>query len=508
MHFHQSSFLLGAAALAGAVAVPAPIPDDVPVTVADIPTPSVLGADPLVYSSIAPPVNAETVTAAVTGETVTPTATDISSTAAAGINPSLVALITDLPSSIPPSLYSHISAAVPTDPASVAAIQSALAKLPSGVLPAQLASLASALLPAPSAGTKVKRDVAYNSASAVSKCSSNHWDCCTLPTGTAFPQLSSDTVQAFQTNNDYSSAAIGAKAPTGYGEAFNNLQGATQQDGYRGVYLLNTYSPNECATHCNNDAQCMSFNVYVERDPIVRPDYPGQDSACSNPPSTANVKCTLYGLPVSSQTATNKGQWQGGFQVVIAASNGYNKVTTTTPDTVVPLPDFSGPYGSKGNTVSLPGAIEDLSTYYLYEFYTGPYDPANCAKGCKANTAYNKEHLRDDNGRYTACNAFNAYITYADGVAKGTTCAYYSDNIVPTTIESKATNVGQYQGSVHITIGQSFVYNLSPRDSGDCTAVCGSTSDYPCQHAAQNANTGLWECICEDDLSYILRIIG
>lgn len=465
MHFHQSSYILGAAALVGAVAVPAPVPDDVPVTVADLPTPSVLGPDPLVYSSTAEPINAATVTAVVTGTTDAPEPTDSAvavSAAAAVIDPSLVSLITNLPSSIPPSLYSQISAAVPTDPASVAVLQSAIAALPSGALPDQLASLASELLPAaatPAAKVKRSATTTYDPEASSKKCpGGNGWDCCPLPTGTAFG-TTSETDTEFLSNRAYSSAASSAatRAPARYILAFSNKNAATQQTGYRGVYTLPAYDPSACAAHCDADPWCQAFNIYIERDPIVRPDDPNSaGSLCSNPPSTANIKCTLYGLPVSSTSATNDGQYQGSFHVVIAGSNGYNKL----PQAPAPQPHFSGP------SALLPGAIEDLSKYYLYEFYAGPFDPAYCAKGCQANTAWNKAHLRDSRGRYTACNAFNAYITYADGEAKGTTCAYYNDNLSAADIRNKATNVGQWQGSVHVTIGQSYVYNLTPRDNG------------------------------------------
>ncbi|KAL1630745.1 hypothetical protein SLS54_000616 [Diplodia seriata] len=99
----------------------------------------------------------------------------------------LVALITDLHSSTPPSLYSQISAEVPTDP-SVAIRQSAIAALPSGASPDQLASLAFELLPAAAtAGAKAKRGSTTYDPEVSSKKypGGTGWDCCPLPTGTA-----------------------------------------------------------------------------------------------------------------------------------------------------------------------------------------------------------------------------------------------------------------------------------------------------------------------------------
>ena len=58
--------------------------------------------------------------------------------------------------------------------------------------------------------------------------------------------------------------------------------------------------------------------MYIERDPSVDPN---KDN-CPNPPSTTNFKCTLWGVPVTVEEATNKGQYRDDFQVVITGSNG------------------------------------------------------------------------------------------------------------------------------------------------------------------------------------------
>ncbi|KAL0262557.1 hypothetical protein SLS55_001525 [Diplodia seriata] len=202
------------------------------------PHPSILGPDPLVCSSIAGSIDAATVTAIVTGTIDAPEPTDsvvAVSAAAAIIDASLVALITDLPSSIPPSLYSQISAAVPMDPDSVAVLQSAIAGLPSGASPGQLASLASELLPAAAtAGAKAKRgSTTYDPEASSKKCPGGKgWGCCPLPTGTAFG-TKSGTDAEFLGNTAYSS-----RNSSKYTLAFSNKNGATQQTGYRGVYTL------------------------------------------------------------------------------------------------------------------------------------------------------------------------------------------------------------------------------------------------------------------------------
>lgn len=232
-----------------------------------------------------------------------------------------------------------------------------------------------------------KRVVAADPAAA--KCASNGWDCCPLPTGT-LPVPSPNSAEAFTAFPSYTNAATAASTPNNYQLAFSNKQGSTQQAGYRGVYTLDSYDPKLCAAKCDADSSCQGFNIYIERDPVIRPDY----DVCKNPTATALVKCTLYGYPVCVDTAKNVGQYQGDFHVVITASNGYNKLPSTyTPPT---LPNFNPPVGP------LAGAIED-DHYYLYELYNnGPFDPSLCAAGCQANTKYNKQHPKSD-GTYTAC---------------------------------------------------------------------------------------------------------
>ncbi|OJD38667.1 uncharacterized protein BKCO1_40002 [Diplodia corticola] len=389
--------LVGAAGLAGAVALPAAAPDldpDMLNALFAAPTPATLGPEPDAYSSTAPAFNPTTVAAVVQ------------------------ATVTD----------DDTASATATATATAAATDSTVAK----------------------------RDLT----AAEAKCAENGWDCCPLPTGT-LDLPSPNTADAFTSFSTYSDLATGATAPSGYTQAFSNQDGAVQQVGYRGVYTLDSYSPSDCAAYCDADSSCQAFNIYIERDPSIRPDY----DVCTNPDATANVKCTLYGYPVAAETATNTGQYQGDFQVVVAASNGYNK-----PYTAPTLDNFNAPVGPLG------GAIED-SNYYLYELYNdGPFSPAACAAGCQANTAYNKAHPNSD-GTYNACNIFNAYILYRDNNPVGTVCSYFTKDISDPAAE--ATNVGQYQGDVHVTIGESYTYTLTTQDNGGVVAEAGTGCSNP-----------------------------
>jgi len=270
------------------------------------------------------------------------------------------------------------------------------------------------------------------------------------------PVTSPDTVSAFLNNRAiFSSASAAASAaPAAYSNAFTNLQGSTQQTGYLGLHTLQSYDVAKCASYCDSSAYCEAFNIYFERDPTVNPNDPG----CSNPQSLTNIKCTLYGYPLSANTATNTGQYRNKFQVVIAGSNGYVKHWQAPA-----LTNFTGP-------VTLPAAINapfdpvtGKNTYLPRKSYdTGRFDPSLCAAACQAQTLYDKAHTNGTT-TYDPCNFFNAYILVKDGVPQGTVCSMYSE---PWN-SSYATNYGQTgsDGSVY-TIAESFSYTLGTQDPG------------------------------------------
>ncbi|KAL1621620.1 hypothetical protein SLS56_009156 [Neofusicoccum ribis] len=211
-----------------------------------------------------------------------------------------------------------------------------------------------------------------------------------------------------------------------YTNSFTNAGGSIQQSfGYRGFTQLTSYDPNQCAAFCDQDDLCRGFNIYVERDPVLRPAY----SVCTDPPSTGAISCTRWGYPINIANATNDGSWQASFRVAVAASNGYNRYQNIPDKT---LPDFTGPV-SIGNA-----AIQDGSYYqYIDHNDQSAFDPAICAADCQENTAYNKLH--SGGGSYTAC---------------------VSD------IAQKATNTGETRGNDVFTIAGSYVYTLTTPDSG------------------------------------------
>ena len=112
--------------------------------------------------------------------------------------------------------------------------------------------------------------------------------------------------------------ATNAPTPDGYALVFNNTGAALQASDYIALYTLTSYDTLTCASMCDSKPSCLAFNVYLERDPTVDTNA----NSCPNPPSTTNFKCSLWGTHVYSTEATNSGQYQHSFQVVIAGSNG------------------------------------------------------------------------------------------------------------------------------------------------------------------------------------------
>ena len=112
--------------------------------------------------------------------------------------------------------------------------------------------------------------------------------------------------------------ATAAPSPDGYEVVFINSNASLTASDYMGLYTLTSFDTLGCASLCDQASGCQAFNMYIERDPSLN----ANAANCPNPPSTTNYKCTLWGAPVSVNEATNFGQYQDSFQVVIAGSNG------------------------------------------------------------------------------------------------------------------------------------------------------------------------------------------
>ncbi|MCJ1476319.1 hypothetical protein MMC13_004985 [Lambiella insularis] len=252
-----------------------------------------------------------------------------------------------------------------------------------------------------------------------------------------------DSPAGFQADQDYSTIALNAPVPVGYTQSFSNLAGSISENGYLGLYTLTKFDTIKCQELCDAAAGCVAINMYIERDPSVNP-----AAACPNPTSTINFKCTLWGNQVSSTAATNTGQWRTQYQVLIAGSNGYNKIAPPPS-----YPSFTGP-------TEFGGAINAPSAYIGMKFFPGGYDPSQCAAACLATTAYDHRHA--SNGVYDACNFFNSYVISINGIPQGTYCSMYTQ----TWDKSYSTNYGQYRGSQYYAVSESYGYSLTTPDQG------------------------------------------
>lgn len=138
---------------------------------------------------------------------------------------------------------------------------------------------------------------------------------------------------------------------------------------------------------------------------------------CEDPPSTTVIKCVFWGGPVTSDTATNEGQWREDFHVVIAGSNGYVKYG---------MPDVTG-YSSvtlKDAAINAPLDCAGYDTYMGVKIFTnsGPFDPSLCAAACTETSEYNLAHP-PASGVVQTCQAFNTYFLLKNGVVEGQYCA-------------------------------------------------------------------------------------
>jgi len=247
--------------------------------------------------------------------------------------------------------------------------------------------------------------------------------CAPQPIGNAV-QVSPDTLDGFQGYAPFHQAAQKAVTPTGYANTFKDLNASVSANSYLGLYTFSTYDVAGCAAQCDNTNLCTAFNIYVERNPSINPD----QCSCDTFPSLSNYKCTLWGSGVEPAAANNFGQWRGSFQVVIAASNGYEKSNTTAPTT---------PSGWN-NPKNCSGSVHNHgSTCIGQKFFPGPFDVSVCASYASAQNAKNKNVFASWWAQLTGynpskCNFFNAYMLKQNGVAKGTYCSLFAQQYDPT----------------------------------------------------------------------------
>jgi len=271
------------------------------------------------------------------------------------------------------------------------------------------------------------------------------------------PQVTvpADSAAAFLAYQPFSDDANDAVAPGDYllVPDFQDLQGSAQSNSYLTYTAkITAYDPLQCAQVCDTIDNCVSFNIYYERDPLVV--YPASQApnslycpANSTSPSATLIKCAFFSKPLTASEATNTGQYQEKFQLVIAASNAYSKPAPLISGYLAPV-DF-------GNAaMNIPPPVGANGYMRVQTFGTNvPFDPAVCAASCASQTGYNQRHGGP------ACIMFNAYLLYENNANPVFTCTYYSVEWDP----SYATNVGQYdKEGDHFTIGSSYGYYQNP----------------------------------------------
>jgi hypothetical protein len=195
----------------------------------------------------------------------------------------------------------------------------------------------------------------------------------------------------------------------------------------------------------------LTSDVDYERVPLIVSPVTQVPSAQACPglttsPSATLIKCAFYGMPVKTVQATNVGQFQGKFHVVIAGSNAYFK------SSVPSLPGFEGPVSFGNASINAPAPVNTHGYLRVQTFGQNiPFDPSLCAASCAAQTKYNSEH----NIGLGPCIFFNIYVLQKNGADGVLTCTYYS---TPYGV-AYAKNPGQFdaQGN-HFTVTQSYGY--------------------------------------------------
>lgn len=266
-----------------------------------------------------------------------------------------------------------------------------------------------------------------------------------------------------------SATASASSVPQVYQQTFRDLNASSSANSYLGLYTLKTYNAAQCAALCDSTSLCTAFNIYIERDPSVNPT--NNDSTaptvwgynCPDPASMTSYKCTLWGSNLAANTATNAGQWREQFEVVITASNGYDKTNVTFPATPIGNSTNNSPWSHPRNCG--PKAINAPNNWMGSRFFPGPFNPQLCANLAIAQNYENKAASKSKGSHYyQPCNMFNAYYLLKDALPYGTYCALYDIDLAV----SYATLAGTTILGDIFEISQSFTWTLATIDSGVC----------------------------------------
>jgi hypothetical protein len=180
------------------------------------------------------------------------------------------------------------------------------------------------------------------------------------------------------------------------------------------------------------------------------------------------------------------------FQVVIAGSNGYNKLAAPNPQ-----PGFTGPM-ELGGAINAPSdPVTNTNTYMGYKFFafgTGSgmvqtYEAGveACTAACTAQTAYNSRHPPAAPAKPNVCNQVVVYVLSDENQPQGIYCSMYSESWA----QNYATNYGQYRGSDYWGVSQAYAYTNATYSAkyGNICAVGGCPNG-----SYRGGNCGGWGC--------------
>lgn len=179
--------------------------------------------------------------------------------------------------------------------------------------------------------------------------------------------------------------------------------------GYLGYILseLSGYNSDQCADLCSSwsgSASCASFVIFHERAPeLVWPTTKAPSAACpasADSPSVTLIKCVFYSVPLYSGNATNVGQYQDDFHVVIAGSTAFNLEAPA-------VGGYAGPVPLHNASLDIPPPVGENGYMRVQTFPDSAYDPGTCARSCADISAYSLER-----GSSELCTSFNSYILY------------------------------------------------------------------------------------------------
>ncbi|MCJ1395612.1 hypothetical protein MMC18_008498 [Xylographa bjoerkii] len=247
-----------------------------------------------------------------------------------------------------------------------------------------------------------------------------------------------DTPQGFLKDKNYTAIANEAITPGGYTKSFSNLQASIQEHGYLGLYTLTSYDTMQCQELCDSVDSCTAFNIYIERNPTVKP-----APACANPQSTINYKCTLHANQVNPASATNTGQYRQSFQVVITCSNGYSKNAAPLSYANFTRPiELGGAINAPDSAIS-GSSSSQADTTLVYAQLLAKLLPRMTTKPPQMGLIRH--------------NFLNSYVISIDSTPHGTYCAMYTKAWE----KAYSTNYGQYRESQYYSVSQSFGYTLT-----------------------------------------------